>query len=697
MDPRRGRIGPDGLADLLRRAGLDVTGVTADAHRFTVTIAGPEGRPVAVEAGPPGQPALFATPACAFRSRPAELTPGEHARAMLLIGILARLWDRLEGGPGGEDPGETSRIAAVRLSPDAIRMAATRGNAIDAVLETGEPGWQDDMPDRLEALKAVADASGTRLQWVVPATAAGLARPDLLVALAARLRVRTRRDRSLAIEWPDPAATPGALPLLAARGLPEAIVRDLGDAIPLRSRAGRPLCVFPRALERMLLDLDARERRDDNTFGPQCATCTLRTACGGVSRGYAKRFGTGELVPFAPPPGSTAAPAVRPSEAPWAHKLWWLLRDRPWASVALREVLTPGMLPELACVLPWTRLEIHEGGSHGPCCADYLQAPGREPPDTALDILWHGPLMRAVRRAMADGHPTRTCRPTCPVLVGGTDLPSDLVLRGGPEATVRATIDRIADLLAGREAPVAPPAALCFAATSFCNYDCVMCDCGERGTLDDQPDEPFFAQARSWASCGVELEVNGGEPLASPRFRAFLDRLADEGVRPAPVGLVTNGSLLTPGRIDRWAPILRGVVVSLNAADADTYRAVNRGVPWTVVRAHLDHLLAARRDGRFLGGLAYSMVLLRANLEQIPAFVELALADDVDARFLLPQGDRNGQSVTTALETAHRTEVLLDAAAARLESAGRPRPAAATAALARILADRIARNVFDPL
>ncbi len=649
-----------------------------------------------MEAGPPGAPALFVTPTRAYRSRPDDLTPAEHAQVMLVIGILARLADRLEAGPGDDDHGGTIRIAATRLSPDVIEAAAARGHAIEAVLETGDPAWPDDALQRVDALTTAAAASQVRFQWIVPATNMGLARPDRLVALADHLRVRTRPDRPLAIAWPDPARTPDALPFSAARSLPEAIVRALGDTIPVRSRAGQPLCAFPRALERMLLNGDRPGGPGDGTFGPGCASCALRPACGGVSPGYAARFGTDELVPFGLPPDTDTVPD-EPAAVSWDARLWWLLRDRPAASVSLREVLPPGMLPALACVLPWTRLEIHEGGSHGPCCADYLQAPGRLPPDTALDVLWQGPLMRAVRRAMADSHPTRTCRPTCPVLVGGTDRPANLVLRGGPEAMVQVAIDRVGDLLAGREAPIAPPAALCFAATSFCNYDCVMCDCGERGTLDDQPNPAFYDQARSWAAHGVELEVNGGEPLASPRFRAFLDRLAADGIAPPAVGLVTNGSLLTPERIDRWAPILRGVVVSLNAAEPDTYRAVNRGVPWEVVRGHLDHLLAARREGRFLGGLAYSMVVLRANLEQIPAFVALALDDEVDARFLLPQGDRNGQSVTTAPEPAARTVLLLREAAAKLEAAGRTRPAAATDALARILADRVARGVFAAL
>lgn len=687
MDPGRGRIGPDGLAALLRRAGLAVAGVRLAPGAVAVDVAGPGGRTLALRADrPDGAPALYATRSFAYRCDPSDLSPDERATAMLAVAILARLEDRLVPAP------IPAPVAARDLDPQRIAPLAAHGAPVEAVLD----GADLEAPARLADLDARARDAGLALSWVLPATAGALGRPDRLPAVIDALRVRDRPDRVLAIAWPDPADDPQALPLTAAGALPDAVVRLLGDRIPVRSRAGRPLCLFPRAAEHVLLHGASWPAPPDAVFGPACGGCALRAACGGVSRGHAARFSTDDLAPFGLPPGVDAAPEA-PARAPWDSRLWWLLADRPAAAVALREVLPPDALPDVPCVLPWTRLEIHEGGTHGPCCADYLQAPGRAPTDTPLDALWHGPPMRAVRQAMADGRPTRTCRPTCPVLVGGTDLPGDLVLRGGPAATVAVAIARVRDLLAMRAVPEAPPAALCFAATSFCNYDCVMCDCGRRGTLDDQPDDAFFARAAGWAARGVELEVNGGEPLASPRFLAFLDRLAGDGVRPAPVGLVTNGSLLTPDRIDRWAPILRGVVVSLNAADAPTYRAINRGAPWAVVRAHLDHLLRTRREGRFTGGLSYSMVVLRANLEQVPAFVELALRDDVDARFLLPQGDRDGQSVMTAPGPATRAADLLEAAAARLDDAGRVRPARAAAALARVLRDRVARNVFDPL
>ena len=224
-----------------------------------------------------------------------------------------------------------------------------------------------------------------------------------------------------------------------------------------------------------------------------------------------------------------------------------------------------------------------------------------------------------------------------------------------------------------------------------------MCDCGERGTLDDQPDPAFYDQITSWASSGIELEVNGGEPLASPRFVKFLDDLANQQNPKPIVGLITNGSLLTPKNFSKWAPILRGVVVSVNAATSETYKTVNNGAPMELIKKNLAHMVKLRSNGQYQGGLAYSMVLLKANLHELPAFIDWTLDDQVDARVLLPIGNRNNQSILTDPELMTKAISMLNAAAIRLSGFLDERQAKQIQALSDILADRLNKGIVEPL
>jgi hypothetical protein len=87
----------------------------------------------------------------------------------------------------------------------------------------------------------------------------------------------------------------------------------------------------------------------------------------------------------------------------------------------------------------------------------------------------------------------------------------------------------------------------------------------------------------------------------------------------------SNGSLLTPERID-WilASPFSHLNVSLDAASAGTYARIRRA-QWAPVMQNLDRFAAAlarseRRDLR----LVLNMTLMRANIGEVVAFVELA-------------------------------------------------------------------------
>lgn len=418
-----------------------------------------------------------------------------------------------------------------------------------------------------------------------------------------------------------------------------------------------------------------------------CRSCEADAACLGVPAPYARRFGLAGLRPFGTPA----------SEATWQDRARAMLVGRPQSQARLADLVPPGTLPPIPCTRPWTRVELHDGGTFGPCCADYMTGRHFVPEGASPADLWGADLLREYRAQMLSGGHLAGCRTTCPVLQGRQETPDRLVLRGGSPLEVENRIRMAEAIVEGRLDIDHTPVSVGVPVTSFCNYDCLMCGCGERGTLDDQRTADFWAGLDPWLADGADLDVNGGEPLASPMFREWLETLAARDQAPV-VGLVTNGSLLTP----EWLASLprlpfRAVTVSLNAATPETYLTVNRGVPWARLRRNLDALLAARRDGRLVAEVTYSMVILKANQHEVVAFAELGLADGVAVRYLLPQRDRNAQSILTSAETMAAAEDGLRRAVALLRASDLQRWADDAEVQADILAQRRVAGLLEPI
>jgi|JI10StandDraft_1071094.scaffolds.fasta_scaffold04979_9 molybdenum cofactor biosynthesis enzyme MoaA len=371
------------------------------------------------------------------------------------------------------------------------------------------------------------------------------------------------------------------------------------------------------------------------------------------------------------------------------------LGDDPRAAVALADLLPAERLTAPRCVAPWTRLEYGFRDRYGPCCADFQTAPalGHGPPLA----LWASPALRGFRRALTTPTPS-TCRPSCPRWLGRSDDLRALILRGGPAAFRANQVAAVRAILAGDEQPTSTPLELVVPATSYCNYDCLMCSHGAEGSLTDELPPAFYqALAPLWPGLG-RLEVLGGEPLASPVFREFLAGPVWRAHPQLEVALTTNGSYLTPDALDRYRDVaFAHVTISLNAATAATYAAVNRGLPWARIRGHLDALWARRAERGDPAAITYSFVILRANRHELEAFTALALADGAAVRFMLPVGDRNRASILTDRAAMADTSAALGAIAAELRRRGRDHEARRVDGERAVLTDRLTRGVVRAL
>lgn len=417
----------------------------------------------------------------------------------------------------------------------------------------------------------------------------------------------------------------------------------------------------------------------------RCKECHADDRCLGVPALYGKRFGLSGLKPFKAPVES------------WEDRARRLLIDRPGSQVRLAELVDPESIPNIPCTRPWTRLELHDGGTYGPCCADYMADRHFTPTKSSPEGLWASDLFKDYREQMISGGHPKGCRTTCPVLQGAQETAGGFVLTGGPAQWVENQILMARGLVQGRVEIEHNPISVGVPVTSFCNFDCLMCDCGELGTLEDQRPMDFWQGLEPWLINGTHLDVNGGEPLASPVFRQWLQKIATLDL-PGKIGLVTNGSLLTPQWVNQLDKLPFGnITISLNGATADTYKLVNRGVAWGTIQGNLDNLLARRSKGLWNGEITYSMVILRANLHEIRDFAKMGLEAQVHVRYLLPQRNRNNQSIFTSRETMEQARDALYEAGQLLIDQGQVRWGQDAIVQGDILDQRLKQQTFQPI
>jgi MoaA/NifB/PqqE/SkfB family radical SAM enzyme len=166
--------------------------------------------------------------------------------------------------------------------------------------------------------------------------------------------------------------------------------------------------------------------------------------------------------------------------------------------------------------------------------------------------------------------------------------------------------------------------------TSICNLRCVMCPqaIGEVHRPKHMPAE-LFAKLREPLGVAQSVQLNGiGEPLASPSLWMALE----DGVLSPEAHAIfnTNMTLLSGDRLRRLVDCKAGILlnVSLDAATPKTYRRI-RGFDLATPLKNIRAILAARRDERH-PKIMLNMTLMRENIEEAPAFVELAHALGVD-------------------------------------------------------------------
>lgn len=147
-----------------------------------------------------------------------------------------------------------------------------------------------------------------------------------------------------------------------------------------------------------------------------------------------------------------------------------------------------------------------------------------------------------------------------------------------------------------------------------CNSRCVSCDYWRTGRADLTLDAVTRLLPDLERLETREVLISGGEPLVNPEWPAIAQLLREHGLA---LWLLTSGLSLAK-HATKVVQLFRAVTVSLDGADAETYRAIRGVDAFENVCAGIRAVAAARVP------VGVRVTVQRANYRQMPALVALA-------------------------------------------------------------------------
>ncbi len=348
---------------------------------------------------------------------------------------------------------------------------------------------------------------------------------------------------------------------------------------------------------------------------PACATCALSGRCQWNDPAVLDAGAAGAAEPIHDP--------ILPWERPRSTEL-------PVPEIIVKK--RPST--EVVCVTPWTTMEIVDpDGRVRQCCSTWTVGDRGNLHKDTLAAVWNGEGYQAARRLMARKTLEGLCQPICSRLYDDKFSEKQLRIQSGSEPFVENQILLAEEIAERREVLSAKPLKIAICPSTYCNYNCIMCDHGRspRRELPESIWEELFGYLPTLSS----LTLLGGEPLANPLAMKFL-RAFDVAKYPdASVDLVTNGSLLTEQALRHLRRATLGdVTISLNAGTPEVYQRVQRGIALADVLANIDRLIEFRRAHHRYFGITVSFVLQPAAAHTLVEFGEIARARGLRIRLM---------------------------------------------------------------
>jgi radical SAM protein with 4Fe4S-binding SPASM domain len=178
--------------------------------------------------------------------------------------------------------------------------------------------------------------------------------------------------------------------------------------------------------------------------------------------------------------------------------------------------------------------------------------------------------------------------------------------------------------------------------TYVCNAKCPHCPYTNSDIRETYKDAPFIKPEifkKIADECGkyhayIRL-TGGGEPLLHPQMLDLIDYAKKKKAR---IGLITNGSLLTPEKAERLLAAETDVIeFSVDAADKKTHSKIRVGLDFDEVKRNIFYLVKRRNELKSPTEIVVSVVEQKANINQLDKIVKYwgKIVDNVQVRKFL--------------------------------------------------------------
>lgn len=262
-------------------------------------------------------------------------------------------------------------------------------------------------------------------------------------------------------------------------------------------------------------------------------------------------------------------------------------------------------LARRTCANPFREIETRVGGDVHTCCSAWMPVPIGNINDA--EPFWTSPRAAEVRRSVHDGDFSHCSRISCPHIADRTLPPRPA------------------------EAPETPPAPrrVILSHDRSCNLSCPSCRTEtiiEAVPVTEAFDRIYDETLAPLCRAADEVKITGsGDPFGARHFRHVLKSLAADPARRGRILLHTNGVLADARAWDELGldGAVKGALVSLDAAEPETYAELRRGGDFARLLDNLAFLGALVRSGR-METLRLDFTVQARNFREMPAFVDLA-------------------------------------------------------------------------
>lgn len=286
-------------------------------------------------------------------------------------------------------------------------------------------------------------------------------------------------------------------------------------------------------------------------------------------------------------------------------------------SALLRRTIFDRAYYDLECRTMLNHLEVFYRGNTRCCCTTFVEQNLDNVLDKDVDALWHSNLHKVLCLSTENRTYTFCDKSMCPLFVAKKNGQGKVTDR-----PYRSMSDR--------------PEVLAVGYDSSCNLSCVSCR-KELRIATGQELENLSRITRKLKeeylpACRFLILAGDGEVFAS---RTYQELYEDENSNAEFIRLLSNGTLFTPERWERFAQGKTGKImltVSIDAATKDTYERIRRNGNFEQLQKNMEFAASLRKEGR-LRYFRMNFVVQAENYREMVPFVKWGERLGVDEVF----------------------------------------------------------------